>query len=97
MANNTDERTIAGKVIGYKKGLSLVLAKSLVLVKVENGIVSIPVDYRQEKFIEKEYPPGTTVPIGVRDGKWHIRSRPARGPDMVMRMDHDCVVNYQYV
>lgn len=46
---------------------------------VESKIICIPVDYRQEKFIEKEFPPGICMALGVCNGKWHIGSRPAQG------------------
>jgi len=43
---------------------------------VRDRTISIPIDIRQKRFIEKEYPVGSEVEL-FYDGSWHINSKPS--------------------
>ncbi len=73
MASNAYGYVIKGEVTGYKHGW-IPMSPAHVVVKTRNDMIQIPVDQRQVKFIQKEYPVGDTVELEY-DGCWHIRSR----------------------
>lgn len=50
------------------------MSPSHMVVKTRGDMIRIPVDQRQVKFIQKEYPVGDTVELEY-DGCWHIMSR----------------------
>ena len=65
---------IYGEIVGYRSKLNPVSAISYVTVKVGNRNINIRVDRRQSKFIQREYPVGSTVELKF-DGHWHIISQ----------------------
>jgi hypothetical protein len=65
---------IYGEIVGYRPKLNPASVISYVIVKVGNRNINIQVDSRQSKFIQKEYPVGSTVELKF-DGHWHIISQ----------------------
>lgn len=65
---------IYGKVLRYATGLNPISKTARVVVKIDNGIIQIPVDKRQVKFIAKEYPKGIKAELEFVNG-WHIKSQ----------------------
>lgn len=73
MACNAYGSIIKGEVAGYKHGW-IPMSPAHMVVKTSGDMIKIPVDQRQVKFIQKEYPVGDTVELEY-DGCWHIMSR----------------------
>jgi len=65
-----------GEIIGYSKSWNPLSRESYVVIKVNDQKIVIPIDRRQEKFIQKEYPSGSKVAVGFYGGAWHIGSKP---------------------
>ncbi len=65
-----------GKVIGYSKSWNPLSHDSYVIIKVNNDKITVPIDTRQQKFVQKEYPPGSQIAVGFYGGAWHIGSKP---------------------
>jgi hypothetical protein len=76
MAYEIDLDAIYGKVIGYTRPLNPFTMMARAIIKINNRVIRIPVDYRQVKFIEREYPVGSIVVLEY-DGSWCIRSQMA--------------------
>ncbi len=74
--SDTLPRVAIGKVIGYKTSLNPLSHESIVVVKVDDMKVFIQVDTRQQQFIKKEYPVGSSAAVGFYGGEWHIGSKP---------------------
>lgn len=64
-----------GKVIGYSKSWNPLSHESYVVIKVNNKKIVVPIDMRQQKFVQKEYSSGSHVAMGFYGGKWHIGSK----------------------
>ncbi|HEY3422752.1 MAG TPA: hypothetical protein VGK13_06295 [Methanocellaceae archaeon] len=45
-----------------------------VLINVSGKIIKIPIDYRQQKFIQNEYAVGSKVEVERYEGNWRIKS-----------------------
>jgi hypothetical protein len=65
-----------GKVIGYRTSWNPLSHESYVVVKVNGSKVFVPIDVRQQMFVQKEYPIGSRVAVGFYGGAWHIGSKP---------------------
>ncbi len=74
--NDINNKLVIGELIRYKDKLNPLSTVTYVFVRVNNEIIKVPVDYRQTRFIEKEYPVGSDVEMRF-DGSWHIQSQPA--------------------
>jgi hypothetical protein len=75
MVNKNNNKLVIGELIRYKDKLNPLSTVTYVLVRVNNEIIQVPVDYRQTMLIEKEYPIGSDVEMRF-DGNWHIQSKP---------------------
>ena len=67
-----------GEVVGFTPRLNPFSMMAKMIVRVNDRTISIPVDRRQVKFIENEYPAGSMV-ILEYDGRWRVRSQKAPG------------------
>ncbi|HTY92174.1 MAG TPA: hypothetical protein VMC84_13445 [Methanocella sp.] len=76
MKNITSNDAFIGTVVGYKWSLNMLSRYVHMIIHVEHGNVVVDVDSRQLKFVKKEYPEGSQVPVGFYGGKWHISSKP---------------------
>ncbi len=76
MINNNIPNTAIGEVVSYNRRLNPFSKIADVLVKVNDQKIQIPVDHRQVRFIEKEYPEGSKVTLEF-DGRWTICSQMA--------------------
>jgi hypothetical protein len=65
-----------GEVVGYIPWLNPFSMMARMVVRINDKTVRIPIDHRQVKFIEKEYPAGSMVMLEF-DGCWRIRSHMA--------------------
>ena len=65
-----------GKVVGYRTSWNPLAHESFVIINVEDRKVAVPIDMRQQKFVQKEYPVGSHVAVGFYGGEWHIGSKP---------------------
>jgi hypothetical protein len=65
-----------GKVIGYRTSWNPLSHESYVVIKVNDSKISVPIDTRQQMFVQKEYPVGSRVAVGFYGGAWHIGSKP---------------------
>jgi hypothetical protein len=69
------DSAVIGKIIGYSKSWNPLSHESYVVIKVNNNKLVVPIDTRQQKFVQKEYPSGSQVAVGFYGGMWHIGSR----------------------
>lgn len=77
MSDSTTGKVAVGEIIGYKKPL-IPLGKNVkVLIRVNDDIITVLIDYRQLKFIYDKYTAGRKVAVGFYGGEWHIGSPPA--------------------
>ena len=76
MKNFTSKEVLVGTVVGYKGSWNMFSHNAHVIVNAEGQKVVIDVDSRQLKFVRKEFPEGSQVPIGYYSGEWHIASKP---------------------
>ncbi len=74
MSNEKASTVETGILLKYNNQWNPLKWEIDVLVKVQDKVLSIPIDRRQKRFIEKEYPAGSTVELDHKD-KWHIKSR----------------------
>lgn len=65
----------SGILIGYTSRWNPFTTKVNILVKVGDKTMKIPIDYRQQKFIQKEYPVGSKVELEGNENIWHIKSQ----------------------
>ncbi len=87
MSEKNNERLSVGEVVGYSNRLNIFSARVNILVKVDNEVIKVPIDYRQKKFIQIESPEGSKVAIGFFDGEWHIGSKPSAHEQYLREMD----------
>ena len=76
MKNFTSKEVLVGTVVGYKGSWNMFSHSAYVIVNAEGQKIAIDIDSRQLKFVRKEFPEGSQVPIGFYGGKWHIASKP---------------------
>ncbi len=77
MSDGTTGKVAAGEIVGYKRPLIPLGKKVKVLVRVDDDVVTVLVDYRQLRFIQDKYTAGRKVAVGFYGGEWHIGSPPA--------------------
>ncbi len=65
----------SGILVGFTKRWNPFTTKVNVLLKVGNKTLKAPIDYRQQKFIEKEYAVGSRVEVERYEGHWRIKSQ----------------------
>ncbi len=63
-----------GMVISYSNQWNPFIWEVNVLVRVNGKMISVPIDRRQRRFIEREHPIGSMVELEHTD-KWRIKSR----------------------
>lgn len=66
---------VTGVLLKYSQNLNPFKREADVIVMVKDKTVTIPIDVRQRRFVEKEYPVGSKVEL-FYDGNWHINSKP---------------------
>ena len=71
---NTNEIVYTGELLGYTGRLNFFSHNVSAIVKIDGKSRKIPIDNRQRRFIQKEYPPGSMVDIGF-NGTWYIKSQ----------------------
>jgi hypothetical protein len=69
------EPTIIGKLIGFTNRWNPFTTQVFAVVEVDAKMINVPIDYRQQKFIQKEHPINSLVPLIFNEGKWQITSR----------------------
>ena len=72
MACNAYGSIVKGEVAGYTRGW-IPMSPAHLVVKAGREMIKIPVDQRQVRFIQKEYPVGDSIELEY-DGCWHIVS-----------------------
>jgi len=65
----------SGVLVGFTGRWNPFTTKVNILVKIGKKTLKIPIDYRQQKFIQKEYAIGSQVELERYEGSWHIKSR----------------------
>jgi hypothetical protein len=70
----TNEILYTGELIGYTSRWNFFSHNVSAIVKIEGKSRKIPIDNRQRRFIQKEYPPGRMVDVGF-NGTWYIISK----------------------
>lgn len=65
---------IIGKLKGFSKHWNPFRNEVFALVEVDSEVMNIPVDYRQLKFIQKEHPLNSLVPLTFNEDRWKIGS-----------------------
>jgi hypothetical protein len=70
-----DEIAYTGEMIGYTSRWNIFSNSIKAIVNIEGKARKIPIDNRQIKFLQKEYPPGSMVTVGF-NGTWYIKSQP---------------------
>ncbi len=69
-------RPIIGKLVGYTKRWNPFNSQVFAVVKIdEQDVINVPIDYRQQKFIQMEHPVNSLVSIFFCEGKWQITSK----------------------
>jgi hypothetical protein len=76
-----------GKVTGYSSSWNPLSHESYVVIKVSDENIVVPIDMRQQKFIQKEYPLGSRVAVGFYGGAWHIGSKPVDDNSLIFDTD----------
>lgn len=66
---------VNGILLKYSQSRNPFKREADVVVMVKDKTISIPIDVRQKRFVEKEYPVGSEVEL-FYDGNWHINSKP---------------------
>jgi hypothetical protein len=70
------QESVIGEVISYTEGWNPFSMKTILHAKIPGRVIHIPIDHRQKKFVQKEYPVGSAIELEF-NGWWNIRSRPA--------------------
>ena len=65
----------SGILVGFSTRWNPFTTKVNILIKTANKTLKVPIDYRQQKFIEKEYAVGSKVEVERYEGHWHIKSQ----------------------
>ncbi len=65
----------SGILVGFTSRWNPFTTKVNVVIKSGDKTMKIPIDYRQRKFIEKEYPVGSKVEVERYEGNWRIKSQ----------------------
>ncbi|AFD00178.1 hypothetical protein Mtc_1424 [Methanocella conradii HZ254] len=66
---------IAGKLVGFTKRWNPFSTEVFARVEVDSRVLNVPIDYRQQKFIQMEHPINSQVSLIYKDGRWQIISR----------------------
>jgi hypothetical protein len=75
---------VAGRLIGFTRRWNPFSTEVFARVEVGSKVMSVPIDYRQQKFIQKEYPINSPVSLIYREGRWQIASRTLPGEQNIM-------------
>lgn len=76
MKENVIVRPIIGKLVGYSKRWNPFNSQVFAVVKIDDhDVINVPIDYRQQKFIQMEHPVNSLVPIIFCEGRWQITSK----------------------
>ncbi len=70
----TEMPTIIGKLKGFTKHWNPFKSEVFALVEVDSEVINIPIDYRQQKFIQMEHPVNSLVPLTFNENRWQIAS-----------------------
>ena len=70
----TNESVVTGKLVSYTSRWNPFSNDISAVVKIGDDTRKIPIDSRQREFLQKEYPPGSSVALGY-NGTWRIISR----------------------
>lgn len=65
---------VTGVLLKYSQHRNPFKREAEVVVMVKDKTINIPIDARQKRFVEKEYPVGSEVEL-LYDGDWHINSK----------------------
>jgi hypothetical protein len=75
MIGADEDGVFVGTFVGFRK-INPLSTKITALFKGDERTIGIPVDYRQQAFIQKEHLVGSKVALGYYGGEWHIGSKP---------------------
>lgn len=65
-----------GRMVGFTKRWYPLSNEIFVRILIDDDVISIPIDYRQKTYIEKEYPVNSQIPLEYTgNGEWHILSK----------------------
>jgi hypothetical protein len=81
VASDTSENVAIGEIIGYGRVYNPFSKKSKVIVKANDRVIRVQIDYRQRRYIEKVHRVGDKVAVGFYGGEWHIGSPPDHSND----------------
>jgi len=87
LSDGTTGKVAVGEIVGYKRPLIPIGKNVKVLIRVDGDIVTVPVDYRQLRFIQDKYTAGRKVAVGFYGGEWHIGSPPASSNEFTPRQN----------
>lgn len=76
MSEKRGGETIIGKLVGFSKRWNPFSTEVRVQVRVDSKVINIPIDYRQQQYIQKEHPVGSNIMLSFSNGNWHIYSKP---------------------
>jgi hypothetical protein len=74
MSNIIKDQTIIGKLVGFTKRWNPFNSEVFAMVEVDATMINVPIDYRQQKFIQNEHPINSLVQLIFNDGQWQITS-----------------------
>ena len=75
---------IIGKLIGFTNRWNPLKTGIFAKVEVNKKVISIPIDFRQKKFIEMEHPVNSHIPLVYAEGGWRIVSSPDNAESRVL-------------
>jgi hypothetical protein len=75
MSENKSRGHIMGRLVGFTRRWNPFSTEVFVLVEVDSKVINVPIDYRQQKYIQKEHPIDSRIPLTFYDGRWHVNSR----------------------
>ena len=66
--------TAMGRLMGFTKHWNPFKNEIFALVELESEVIKLPIDYRQLKYVQKEHPVNSLVPLTYSEDRWQISS-----------------------
>ncbi len=81
-------KPLIGKLRGFTRRWNPFDNEIFALVEVDDRqVINVPIDYRQQKYIQNEHPVNSMVPLVFREGRWQITSR-TLSPEQISIGEH---------
>jgi hypothetical protein len=82
-------KPLIGKLKGFTKRWNPFENEIFALVEVDDRqVINVPIDYRQQKYIQSEHPVNSMVPVIFREGRWQISSKTIAADPVMLGDNH---------